>query len=299
METQLLRAFLTVESEKSVSKAAERLHLTQPAVSKQIQALETTLGIALFDRIGRRLTLTEAGRIFAPRARAILQQIEESRRELRNLHSQVTGPLALATSHHIGLHRLPPILRHYAESHPQVDLQIEFLDSEAAYELVLQGRLELAVITLAPTIDSRLEAHLLWHDRLRFVAAPDHPLALGSALTLQQLALHRATLPDLSTYTGQIVEQLFAAQGIKLNRGMATNYLETIKMMVSIGLGWSLLPQTMIDANLISLEVAVAPIERPLGVIVHRARSLSNAARAFVDLLIDSAVDSDAGGDGR
>ena len=98
METQLLRAFLTVADQQSVSKAAERLHLTQPAISKQVQSLESQLGIALFDRIGRRLNLTEAGRIFMPRAQAILQQLEESQRELRNLHAQVSGPLTLATS---------------------------------------------------------------------------------------------------------------------------------------------------------------------------------------------------------
>ncbi len=296
METQLLRAFLTVADQQSVSKAAERLHLTQPAISKQVQSLESQLGIALVDRIGRRLNLTEAGRIFMPRAQAILQQLEESQRELRNLHAQVSGPLTLATSHHIGLHRLPPVLRRYAEAYPQVDLQIEFLDSEAAYAQVLQGRFELAIITLAPEIDPRLDARLLWSDRLRFVAAPHHPLASRRRLSLQQLAQHRATLPDLSTYTGQIVERLFAGAGIRLNRGMATNYLETLKMMVSIGLGWSLLPQTMVDAGMVPLDVAVPPIERPLGVILHRARSLSNAARIFLELLIDSADRSEAGG---
>src|SRR5690625_1031991 len=108
LDTQSLQAFLAVAESDSFSRAAEQLHLTQPAVSKRIATLETQIGARLFDRIGRRVTLTEAGQILLPRARQILIMVDDSRRALTNLEGQIAGSLTLATSHHVGLHRLPP-----------------------------------------------------------------------------------------------------------------------------------------------------------------------------------------------
>src|SRR5699024_10601763 len=111
-----------------------QLHLTQPAVSKRIATLEDQLDARLFDRIGRRVTLTEAGRLLLPRARQILEMVDDSRRALSNLSGNVAGSLTMATSHHVGLHRLPPILKAYVRAHPEVRLDMRFLGSEEAYQ---------------------------------------------------------------------------------------------------------------------------------------------------------------------
>lgn len=108
-----VKAFIAVADTRSFSVAAERLHLTQPAVSKRIAQLENQMKVRLFDRIGRTVTLTEAGRKLEPRAKLILTNIEDTHRAISNLNNAVTGQLALATSHHIGLWRLPDILRRY------------------------------------------------------------------------------------------------------------------------------------------------------------------------------------------
>src|SRR5690606_37160820 len=109
------------------SAAGERLRLTQPAMSKRIAALEQHLGRRLFDRVGRDVALTEAGRALLPRARRILAEMDDTRRALGNLDQAVGGRLTLATSHHIGLHRLPPLLRGFIRSHPQAAVDIRFL----------------------------------------------------------------------------------------------------------------------------------------------------------------------------
>ena len=285
MDTELLRTFLVVQEHGSVSVAAASLHLTQPAVSKRIAALEQHFDTALFDRIGRRLTVTEAGRKLLPQAREILAKVAETCRALSNLRDSAEGTLAIATSHHLGLHRLPPLLREFGTRYPSVDLDIEFLDSEAAYELVTQGEIELAVITLAPTIDPRLESREVWRDPLCFVCAKDHSLANTRRLTLASLGEHRAILPSLSTYTGRILAALFDDAGVRLPQRMTTNYLETIRTMVGIGLGWSLLPETMLDAELHRLPVEAPPLFRRLGYIGHRERTRSNAAAALINLL--------------
>mgnify|MGYP001434242705 FL=1 len=267
------------------SEAGERLHLTQPAVSKRIAGLEQQLNVRLFDRIGREVSLTEAGRALLPRAYQILNVLDDTRRALTNLNGEISGRLTLATSHHIGLHRLPPLLRAFTRAHPQVALDIQFLDSEVAYEEVLHGRAELAVITLAPETRPPVAATAIWDDVQDFVAAPEHPLARNGAVSLADVARHPAVFPGDNTFTHHIVRRLFEAQGLKPNIGMSTNYLETIKMMVSIGIAWSVLPRTMLDSQVAALPLPGVQLMRRLGYIVHTERTLSNAARAFIALL--------------
>ncbi|WP_163575988.1 LysR family transcriptional regulator [Halomonas faecis] len=285
MDTQSLQAFLAVADSGSFSRAAEQLHLTQPAVSKRIAVLESQIDARLFDRIGRRVSLTEAGRVLLPRARQILVMVDDSRRALSNLESQVSGSLTLATSHHVGLHRLPPLLRTYTREHPEVRLDLHFLDSEQAYQGVLDGELEIAVVTLAPHPDPQLEVVPVWIDRLCFVCAHDHPLAGRGALSLHELCDFDAVLPGPLTFTRTLIESRFAAAGLTLPVSLSTNYLETLKMMTAIGLGWSLLPERLVAGELHELAVAHPPIHRPLGYLVHRNRTRSNAAAAMLALL--------------
>ena len=285
MDLASLNAFIAIAETGSFSGAGERLHLTQPAISKRIAGLEYQLKVRLFDRLGREVSLTEAGRALLPRAYQILNVLDDTRRALSNLSGEISGRLTLATSHHIGLHRLPPLLRAFTRAHPQVALDIQFLDSEVAYEEILHGRAELAVITLAPETHAPVRAVPVWNDPLDFVAAPEHPLARSGAIELADVARHPAVFPGGNTFTHHIVSKLFAAQGLTPNIGMSTNYLETIKMMVSIGLAWSVLPRTMLDDQVARLPLAGIQLERQLGYILHTERTLSNAAKAFMALL--------------
>jgi len=285
MDTQNLRAFLAVAETGSFSEAAVQLHLTQPAVSKRIAVLESELDTRLFDRIGRSTQLTESGRTLLPRAHEILLAIDDTRRSLHNLTDEVSGTLSIGTSHHAGLHRLPPALRQFARAYPQVALDIRFMDSEQAHEAVLHGDLELAIVTLSPIDIPQLERTVLWDDPLAFVCAPDHPLASMRNLEATDLMEHAAVLPGEATYTGRLIREAFEAQGLALPRAMKTNYLETLKMLAGVGLGWSVLPKTMLDTELVELKPNGMHITRELGLIVHRERSLSNAARVFIQQL--------------
>ncbi|SFC44999.1 DNA-binding transcriptional regulator, LysR family [Marinospirillum celere] len=285
MDVQSLQAFIQVAEKSSFSRAAEALFITQPAVSKRIASLEEQLNQKLFDRIGRSITLTQAGFALLPRARKLLVELEDTRRLLANLSGEVQGPLILATSHHIGLHRLPPLLKNFTQLYPQVKLDMRFQDSEQAYSGVIAGELELAIVTLAPVPDPSLVVVPVWEDQMRFVVAKGHPLTRLSGLQLDDLTHHDAVLPGQQTFTRGIVEQVFREQDLGLNVTLSTNYMETLKMMVSIGLGWSLLPETLIDDSLVILNLDHPPITRPLGFLYHRERTLSNAARRMIQLL--------------
>ncbi|MDR9469305.1 LysR family transcriptional regulator [Marinospirillum sp.] len=285
MDIQSLQAFIQVAEKGSFSRAAEALFISQPGVSKRIASLEEQLNQKLFDRIGRSITLTQAGFALLPRARKLLVDLEDTRRLLANLSGEVLGPLILATSHHIGLHRLPPLLKEFTQNHPQVKLDMRFQDSEQAYAGVIAGDLELAIVTLAPVPDPSLVVVPVWTDQMRFVVAKGHPLNRLPSLDLDDLTHHDAVLPGQQTFTRGIVEQVFREQDLELNVTLSTNYMETLKMMVSIGLGWSLLPETLIDDSLVVLKLNHPPITRPLGFLYHRERTLSNAARKMIQLL--------------
>ncbi|MCP4598238.1 LysR family transcriptional regulator [Neptuniibacter sp.] len=287
MDTNTLQAFLAVAESGSFSKAADHLFLTQSAVSKRVALLEEQLGSKLFDRIGRSISMTEAGSALLPRARDILLQLDDAKRAINNLSGgDITGTLSLAASHHISLHRLPGFLRQFSEECPQVELDLRFEESEVAYEGVLKGDLELALITLSPEPDPNIHSEIIWDDLLMYVVAEDHPLANKHEVELAELTDFNAILPGSNTFTRSLVEQLFDNHELNLNVTMSTNYLDTIRMMVSIGLGWSLLPESLIGKGLKVLNVVDSePVHRNLGIIFHRNRTLSNAAAYLVDIL--------------
>ena len=285
MELSSLKAFIAVSESASFTEASLRLFLTQPAVSKRIAALEEELGCALFDRIGRSITLTEAGRTLLPRARRVLDEVKEMRAAIANLSGEVSGELSLGTSHHIGLHRLPPILRAYSHRYPQVDLNIHFYDSEDVCREVAQGVLELGLITLPSNLEEPLAQRVVWNDPQQVVVAHDHPLTEQPSVTIGELVAHPAILPARNTYTRQLIEEAFQPYGVAPNVRLSSNYLETIKMMVSVGLGWSILPACMVENDIAVVAVEGIRLCRRLGVVTHKQRSLTNAARALLSLL--------------
>ncbi len=284
MDSQSLQAFVAVATYQSFSVAAEKLFLTQPAISKRIANLEQQLNCKLFDRISRQVYLTEAGNALLPKANDILQIINDTKLELTNLSGQVGGTLKMAMSHHIGLHRLPPVLRRFSQQHPEVKLEVQFLVSETAEQGIARGDIELAFITLDSQPKASIQAQAVWRDHLYVVAAPTHPLANQDTVTLDDLQVFDAILPDKTTITHQIVADEFTKHNKSLQLALPINFLETIKMMVSVGIGWTVLPESMIDEQLVKLPIKLR-IERELGYIAHTQRSLSNAAKAFIALL--------------
>ena len=285
MDLTSLAVFVAVAEHGGFSAAAEKLHLTQPAVSKRVAQLEAELELRLLDRLGREVVPTEAGQLLLGRARHLLAEASETRRALAALGDGVAGSLRIATSHHIGLHHLPPLLKRYAQRYPQVELEIAFVDSEQAYARVLDGSAELAVTTLAAHTQPPLLAQPLWEDPLCFMVASDHPLAARKRVSLADLAAHPAVLPDPGTFTHKLIAGLFAQHGLELQVRLRTNYLETIKMLVGVGMAWSALPASLRDGQVVALPVAGAQLQRQLGWVRHGGRTLSRAADAFVQVL--------------
>jgi len=285
MQISQIRAFLAVAELESFSLAAEQLHITQPAVSKRIRQLEESVKTTLFDRIGKRSLLTPNGLAFRPHAERILHEMKTFRADMSHQQNQPSGTLTLATSHHIGLHRLPQVLRDFKIEYPQVDLDLHFMDSEDACVAIANNDLELAVVTLPENPDERLSLEPVWVDVLQVVLAIDHPLASSTQIDPKQLLTYPAILPSIGTFTRKIINHYFSAKKDSMKVILETNYLETIKVMVAANLGWSVLPVSMVDQSLVARQLSGLDIERPLGIVTRKDRTLSLSSEAMITML--------------
>jgi len=288
MEIANLKAFIAVAEQSSFSLAAKQLFLTQPAVSKRIAALEEELNAQLFDRVSTQVTITEAGETLLISARRILLEISRAMDAVKALDDEVAGRLRVGTSHHVGIHRLPPVLRAYNANYPAVELDLSFLDSELACEQVQDGLLELAVVTLPQTIPNNLVVDTIWPDPLSIMVPYGHPLAKQGPHKPDSLSAYPAILPSVGTITRRILENALSPFEVNVHVALESNYLETIKMMVSVGLGWSVLPTNMQNEEIVRVDMPALSMHRMLGTVCLKNRSLSRAALRFVDTLNES-----------
>ena len=290
MDINALQAFIEVARKESFSLASETLFITQPAISKRIAGLEEDLGTKLFNRISRKVTLTDAGKKLLPKAKLLVDELNDMRRYATSLSDEIKGELLIGTSHHVSMHRLPPILKEYRQQYSDVHLDITFGESDVMCKLVERGDIELAIVTLPKTLPDSLEKQVLWVDSLHLVVGPDHPLLKQATVSLEQLADFPCVLPAETTETYQVIHRELERRDLKLNVQMTNNNLDTLKMLVGAGFGWTLIPHTLIDDSVHEIElVGIACFfQRELGMVIHRKRSLSNAAKALQRMVAGS-----------
>jgi DNA-binding transcriptional LysR family regulator len=159
------------------------------------------------------------------------------------------------------------------------------MDSEDACIAISNNELELAIVTLPEVPDERLILEPVWIDLLRIVLATDHPLSRLTRINKEQLLEYPAILPSAGTFTRKIINQYFGALKDSMNIILETNYLETIKVMVSANLGWSMLPASMLDNTVTGIAPGDLEIKRPLGIVTRRNRTLSLNACAMIAML--------------
>ncbi|MDN0082744.1 LysR family transcriptional regulator [Crenobacter sp. SG2305] len=283
MNIPALRAFVCAARESSFSRAADQLHLTQPGLSKRIAGLEDSLRVQLFDRIGRRTVLTEAGRTFLPFALRILNEADQAGQALKALQPAQTGRLYLATTQHIGLYYLKPLLGEFVRHYPGIDIEVDFKTSVESHRLLSAGELELGFMSEPPLHEQSLEYIPVLDERLCFAVSANHVLALQPEVTLHDLTLHPALLPGPNTRFRRLIENLFSEQGLALDVRQPSNYLEALRMLAETGLGWSALPLVMITPELVRLPLQSYEPSRTIMLAYHRKVSLSGPARLFLD----------------
>jgi LysR family carnitine catabolism transcriptional activator len=291
----VLKSFLVLAETGQFTVAAELCHMTQSALSQMISKLEERVGVLLFNRDTRSVTLTPEGRRLAETARRVTSELEQVLTDLHDVATLQTGYVALAVVPSLAVMWLPKVLGAYRSLHPRVQIQLHDVSSVRCLELVRQGIVDFA-LNSQPGTPHEVEAELLFEEALYVVCPPDHPLATASLITPRMLQrvkfLHLQGTGNMLVRTGKSLRparQVFQEAGIE-DTGFDVNNLATLAGLVAAGLGVCLSPETSLPhfSLLPTVAVQISPkmMTRPIYFIHRRNRELSPAAQKMRESLI-------------
>src|SRR3990172_3048224 len=292
MELSQLTIFLTVASEKSFSRAAQKLSRTQPAVSLAIQRLEAELGEKLLDRSLKDGTLTDAGKIVLEYA----QKFENLRRELKNslteLRHQYTGKLIIGANESGALYLLAHLCK-FRELYPGVKIEIRRSLSRNIPREVLDGSLDLGVVSYRPG-DRNLHSTVIYHDAVAFIVHPQHRFADRKQISIRDLGNEVVIAHNIASPYRQIVLDAFQKHRVMLNMAIEIPTVETIKKLVQTQIGVAFVPRMCVQSELaagqlVEIPVRELPVARKIHLVHPAHRHLSHAARAFLELIKNTA----------
>ena len=290
MDTRQLATFCAVVERESFSQAAERLGVTQPAVSLQVRALEERVGQQLLDRSGRRVEPTEAGRRLYRSAQRILQLEEQLLEDLAALDGgSLSGTLALGASTGPGAHLLPLLLCEFQRDHPELRVALSIWDTQAVIERVADRRVELGIVG-ASRRNRALVFEPLARDEIVLAVPPDHPAA-GKELFVDDLREETVVVMQEGAGVRQVVEEELRRAGLRLRdleSQLELGLQESVKSSVAAGYGVTFISRTAIEGELAAGTLASARVaglepSRQLYVVSARGRAPTRAAKAFLE----------------
>jgi len=289
-----LQCFSAVAKHLSYTRAAEELHLTQPAVSMQIRQLEQQAGMAVTEQFGRQVHLTEAGKEIYRYARSILQQVDEMDDVLNKLKGLAGGHLQIATISSAN-YFAPRLLGTFHQRFPDVTVSMEVTNQTAVLRQVVGNEVDMAIMGQPPD-DPQIEATPFMDNPLIIVAPPDHRLAKRKRMSLKELEKETFLTREPGSGTRGVMHRFFRHHKLKLTTGMEMGSLSGIKQGVQAELGLGLLPRGAVEVELmlgrlVELPSRELPILRHWYVVMHKGKRLSAAADAFRRLLIEEAVE--------
>jgi DNA-binding transcriptional LysR family regulator len=300
MDLGQLEVFLAVAREGRFSRAADKLHRTQSAISQSIRKLENDVGEALFDRSSRDGSLTDAGVVLQEYAQRLLNLRENAQQalvELRELHK---GKLAIAANEFTALYLLP-VLAEFRRLHPMIRITVHRSLGSHIPDDILRHTSELGVLTYNPR-EPQLSSAVVYLDELTFVVPPSHPLANESQLSIRQLGAESFVAHIVSSPYREKVIQAFARHKTPLHMAVELPTLQAIKRFVAMGNGVAFLPEISVEdeiarGELVRIPVRELRLHRKLRLVHRKSASLSHAARAF--LKVAEAIALERGGSYR
>lgn len=303
MDLKQLRSFREIAEAGSLSRAADRLRLAQPALSRQIRLLEAEAGLALFTRHGRGMALTEAGRELLARISGPLRQLEGAFAEVRALSGAVAGQVALGMMPTVAAVLAGPLARRVAERHPAVSLRIVEGYTGHLIEWVQRGATD-ATLLYGPAADLHLPVRDLFIEALVLAGPPGSGLSPEVPVTLADAARRPLVAPSLPHGLRSIVETAAARARITLNLRHEADSFLVLKDLVECGLGFAILPRSSIRREEQEGRMAVAPLVRPtirrqVVLAVPPDRAAGRATEAVLALLAEEVAARADGGDWR
>jgi LysR family transcriptional regulator for metE and metH len=294
LEVRHLSLVHEIAATGSVTRAAERLHLTQSALSHQLRDIESRLEMQLFLRLGKRMVLTPAGERVLGAARRILEDIGRTEDDLRLMSQNGKGVLRLCTQCNTGYHWLPPLLQSFHRKYPGVDVQIMVNATNRPVEALLEGQIDLAVVT-SEVDDKRLVSTPLFEDELVAVVAPSHPFARRSYVEADDFADEHLIIYTADRSDSYTFRRILSPAGVEPARVSQVPLTEAILELVKAGLGISVMARWAIEPAIKTSAVCAVRISRrgvfrPWSAVTLRDRVEPKWQKEFVALLSKQAL---------
>jgi len=285
-----LKVFEAVARLSSYSRAAEQLHLTQPAVSMQIRQLEGVIGLPLFDQLGKKIYLTEAGKELQRYSRNILQQLLEAESVFDDMKGMRQGKLALSVAS-TASYFMPRVLSQFKKQFPGVTISLNVTNRETLLNQLVNNEMDIAIMGRPPA-GLELEAQSFMENPLVIIAPPSHPLAGEANIPLERIQQETFLVREQGSGTRIAMERFFIEQGIQLTTGTEMSTNEAIKQAVQAGMGLGILSLHTValeleTRRLIVLDVQSFPILRHWYVVHRQGKRLSTVAQTFKSFLLE------------
>ena len=289
MNLNHLAVFHAVAGELSISRAAERLMVSQPAVSKQLAQLERSLKAQLVDRLPRGVRLTASGELLAGYARRIFAQVEEAEHAMGELAGGRRGRLAVAATPTIGTYWLPSLLVKYRRTHPGVEMRMEVHPTTTITRLLLDGAVDVGLAESAAEGEG-INSSVFMKDRMTAIAPPKHPLAKRASISAEELCREPFVVRELGSGSKSLVERALLERRLKVKPVMSLGSTEAIKRAVMEGVGVAIVSGLAIRlevaaGKLAELRVKGLSVERPCYLLTATGRSPSVAVNGFVRMV--------------
>jgi DNA-binding transcriptional LysR family regulator len=299
VEQRQLRTFRTVARTLSFTRAASELGYVQSNVTAQVKALERELGVPLFDRLGRRVVLTNAGRVLLRYAEQLLDLSEEARAAVAG-DGETAGTLVVGASPSLSAYRLPRLLRRFRSGFPRVKLSFRPTPHAELGDGVAAGSLDVAFLLEGPVRSARLRAEVLAEEPLVVLAPPDHPLVGRARVAPADLAGEPILLTEPGCNYRLMFERELAEAGVEPAAALEFDGVEAVKQCVVAGMGIAMLPAVTVEgelarAELTALRWAGRDLAIPVQMIRHKDKWLSPALAAFLKMSREAISDDGVG----
>ncbi len=288
MELYPLKVFFTVATERSFSRAGEKLVRTQPAISIAIQRLESDLKEKLIDRAGRELLLTDAGRVVLEYARRFINLEADLENSLRELKDNYAGRLSIGANESMSLYLIQHIGK-YRRLFPKVKIQVRRSESSKIPSQLLDGQLELGVISYEPA-DEHLLSEVIYTDRLALIVSPQHRFANRQEVSITELDMETFIAHNVLSPYREAVLREFQRFKVPINMDLEMPTVETIRRLVQDNEGIAFLPRMCVEQEikqkmLCEIKVKELNLERKIRLVYPSRRALSHASKAFLEIV--------------
>lgn len=299
MNLASLQTFIAVAEKRNLSLAAQEIHITQPAISKQLSVLESHFGTALVERKGRGVSLTPAGEVFYRHAREIVDLMNRAERDIRHMSGEIRGRMIVWASTIPGHYILPPIIGAFKKEYPDVQTVLHIGDSKEAIRKLLEESAHLAAVGILPN-NKRIEGVKFFSDELVVIVPPDHPFANSSEISLDQLCKESLVWRETGSGTRSVVESYLARGGLtpdKLNIALELGSTGAVVTAVEAGAGvsvvsrWAVLKEQALG-KIVTVKVKDLPMERDLYLVYPRRKNKSPMVEAFIQYALKKGTPS-------